>query len=63
MFRPILAFGVPLATSVWLIAAAAAGTMLTPSDAANHGDVRGKLKLAVVGLLVAGLMVAGRRSN
>lgn len=63
MFRPILAFGVPLATSVWLIAAAAAGTMLTPLDAANHSDIRGKLKLAIVGLLVAGVVAAGRRPN
>lgn len=63
MSRPVLAFGVALAASVWLIAAAAAGTLLTPPDAKHHGDAKGKMKLAVVGLLVAGIAVAGRKPN
>ena len=63
MSRRILAAGVVLAASVWLIAAAAAGTLLTPADAKHHGDAKGKVKLAVVGLLVAGVVAAGRRPN
>jgi hypothetical protein len=61
MSRRILAFSVALAASVWLVTAAMAGTLLMPADAAHHGDAKGKVKLAVVGLLVAGIAVAGRK--
>lgn len=61
MSRPVLAFGVALAASAWLLTAAVAGTLLTPADAKHHGDAKGKMKLAFVGLLVAGIAVAGRK--
>lgn len=61
MSRPALACSVALALSIWLIAAAAAGTLLTPADAPHHGNFQGKVKLAIAGLLIAGIAVAGRK--
>ncbi|MGE3870608.1 MAG: hypothetical protein AB7F51_13980 [Pseudorhodoplanes sp.] len=61
MSRPALACSVALALSAWLIAAATAGTLLTPAGAPHHGDVQGKAKLAVAGLLIAGIAVAARK--
>jgi hypothetical protein len=57
----ILVCCVALCVSVWLLTAAVAGTLLTPEGAAHHGDAKGKLKLAIAGLLVAGIAVAGRK--
>ncbi|NWG25470.1 MAG: hypothetical protein HXY30_13835 [Pseudorhodoplanes sp.] len=61
MSNRILVCCVALCVGVWLLAAAVAGTLLTPAGAPHHGDRKGKLKLAIAGLLVVGIAVAGRK--